>query len=257
MKLHSILTDIGLNEKEADVYLAALELGSSPASDIALRAKLNRVTTYDILKKLIHKGFISTHTQRKVQMFVATDPDTIRADVLHRYELFKAALPDLRRLHGKTAHPRVRYYEGIEGIKRVYADTLTAKTELLNYADSKSIRQFWPTYDEDYVKERVKRKIYLRGIAPHDEYGERVVAGNKKNYREIRLVPSTQFSFANEINIYDDKVAIISFGKDELLGMIIESPEIADTQRAIFMMAWSFARHGAPRKRGGVPRFRR
>lgn len=241
MKLHSILTDIGLTEKEADVYLAALELGPSPASDVALRSKLNRVTTYDILKKLIHKGFVSTHVDRKIQIFVATDPDAVRSDVLHRYEMFKSALPDLRRLHGKTAHPRVRYYEGIEGIKRVYADTLTAKTELLNYADSKSIRQFWPTYDEDYVKERVKRKIYLRGIAPHDEYGERVVADNRKNYREIRLVPATKFSFTNEINIYDDKVAIISFGKDELLGMIIESTEIADTQRAIFMMAWGFA----------------
>ena len=65
----------------------------------------------------------------------------------------------------------------------------------------------------------------------------------KKNYREIRLVPPSEFSFANEINIYDDKVAIISFGKDKtVLGMIIESAEIADTQRAIFMMAWEFAR---------------
>lgn len=241
MQLDDILIDVGLAEKEAKVYLAVLELGESPVSDIALRAKLNRVTAYDVLDKLIQKGFVSTTTQDRMKVFTATDPDEIRASLKHKYENLESALPDLRRLHGKTSHPRVRYYEGVEGVKRVYADTLTAKTELLNYADSKSIRQFWPDYDVAYVKERVKKKIYLRGIAPQDEFGERVVANNKRNLREIRLVPPTEFSFANEINIYDDKVAIISFGKDQLLGMIIESPEIADTQRAIFRMAWEFA----------------
>lgn len=241
MKLHGILTDVGLTDKESDVYLSALELGPSSASDIALRSKLNRVTTYDILEKLMHKGFISTHTQKKMKIFVATDPDMVKKDVEQKYRALRAALPDLRRLHGKTSHPRVLYYEGLEGVKRVYNDTLTSKTEILNYADSKSIRTFWPEYDEEYVGQRVKKKIYLRGIAPRDEYGEVVVAHNKESFREIRLVEPTEFSFANEINIYNSKVAIISYGKDELVGMIIDSPEIADTQRAIFMMAWAFA----------------
>jgi HTH-type transcriptional regulator, sugar sensing transcriptional regulator len=241
MSLNEILINIGLTKKEAAVYLATLELGDSPASDIAIRAKQNRVSTYDVLEKLRKRGFISRYTKKGVKYFSATDPDLIRTDVRQKYMDFKSSLPDLRRLHGKTSHPRVRYYEGIEGVKKVYTDTLTAKTELLNYADSKSIRDFWPNYDKEYVKERVKRKIYLRGISPRDEYGEKVVADNKKSHREIRLVKPGQFDFSNEINIYDDKISIISFGKDEILGMIIESPEIANTQRAIFTMAWQFA----------------
>jgi sugar-specific transcriptional regulator TrmB len=247
MKLNDVLINIGLSPKEADVYLASLELGPSPASDISLRAKLNRVTTYDILEKLIHKGFISTHTAKRMKIFVATDPEMVKHDVKQKYANLREVLPDLRRLHGKTSHPRVLYYEGLEGVKRVYADTLTAKTEILNYADSKVIRDYWPEYDKDYVAQRVKKKIYLRGIAPRDEYGAVVVAGNKAALREIRLVESSEFSFANEINIYNSKVSIISYGKDELVGMIIDSPEVADTQRAIFMMAWEFA--GATIKR--------
>lgn len=241
MDLHDILIDLGLTPKEAQIYLAALELGPSCVADIALRARLNRVTSYDVLERLIQKGFISTYTQKKVRYFAATDPDIVKSDYRQKYMNFKAALPDFRRLHGKTSHPRVRYYEGIDAIKKIYLDTLTAKSEILNYADSKSIRDHWPAYDEDYVKERVKQKIYLRGIAPRDEYGEAVVTENKKNYREIRLVDPGEFSFVNEINIYDDKVSITSFGKEDVLGMIIESQEIADTQRAIFTMAWEFA----------------
>lgn len=241
MQIEDVLIDLGLTNKEAKVYLAALELGDSPASDISIRSKLNRVTTYDILEKLIKRGFISTYSQKKIKYFAATDPDLVRNDYRQKYMNLKSALPDLRRIHGKTAHPHVRYYEGIDGIKKIYTDTLNSKTEILNYADSKLIREFWPNYDDEYVNERVKKKIYLRGIAPKDEHGLQVASENKIRHREIRLVQPGEYSFANEINIYDDKVSIISFGKNELVGMIIESPEIANTQRAIFKMAWEFA----------------
>lgn len=241
MQLKDVLINIGLTEKEAKVYLAALELGPSPASSIATRAKLNRPSTYDVLERLVERGFINTHINNKVHTFSATEPDLIRADVRKRYLDFKEILPDLRRLHGSTYIPRIRYYEGIHGVKKVYADTLTAKTEILNYADSKVIREYWPNYDREYVDERVKHRIYLRGIAPLDEQGRRVAAENEKKYREIRLIQAGPYAFSNEINIYDDKVAIISFGKKEVVGMIIESSEVANTQRAIFMMAWEFA----------------
>lgn len=241
MNLQNVLINIGLTGKESKVYLASLELGPSPASNLALRAKLNRVSTYDVLEKLIKRGFISTYTHKRVKFFVATEPDLLRQDVRKKYLDLKEALPDLRRLHGSTYVPRIRYYEGIDGVKKVYADTLTSKTELFNYADSASIREFWPEYDKEYVNERVKRKIYLRGIAPLDEEGRKVVADNEKKHREIRLVNAGAFAFSNEINIYDEKVSIVSFGKNEVVGMIIESPEISNTQRAIFMMAWEFA----------------
>lgn len=234
------LQKIGLNEKEAKVYLAALELGPSPVSDIALKAKINRVTTYDILEKLGHKGFVSNYTRKKIKYFSPTDPEIMVKEIKRRTEDLTKALPDLRRIHGKTNHPSVQYFEGIEGIKTIYADTLNSKTEILNYANSKEVRLHWPNYDQEYVTQRVKRKIHLRGIAPYDEYGLKVKSEDKKYHREIRLVPSDEFAFTNEINIYDDKVAIISF-KDELIGTIIESHEIANTQRAIFKMAWEFA----------------
>lgn len=241
MNLKSILVNIGLTEKETAVYLAALELGDAPASEIALRSKLNRVTTYDVLEKLIQKGFISSYMQKRVKYFAATDPDFLRKDYRKRYMDLKEALPELRRIHGKTSHPRIRYYEGLDGIKKIYMDTLSSKTEILNYADSKSIRHFWPKYDEEYVQERVNRKIYLRGIAPKDEHGKRVVKQNQQMFREIRLMQDGPYPFSNEIHIYDDKVAIISFGKNEVVGMIIEGEEIANSQRAIFLMAWEFA----------------
>lgn len=235
------LTDIGLTEKEAKVYLANLELGQSVISKIAKRAKINRVTTYDIVERLIHKGFINFVTKHKVKYFSPTKPDLIFQNTKRKVDAFQKSLPTLKRLQGETPHPRVRYFEGLDGIKSIYEDTLSSKTDILNFSNSEEIRQFWPTYDNDYVRKRAKKKIFLRGVSPLDEAGMQVASENKKYYRDIRLIPNKKYNFSNEINIYDDKVSIISFNEG-LIGMIIESKEIADTQRSIFTMVWDFSK---------------
>jgi sugar-specific transcriptional regulator TrmB len=49
------LQNYGFSDKEAKVYLMALELGSSPASTIARQTGIKRVTVYSILKDLKNK----------------------------------------------------------------------------------------------------------------------------------------------------------------------------------------------------------
>ncbi len=241
MNLLPVIKNIGLTPKEAKVYIAMLELGSNTVAAIAAKAQLNRVTTYDILEKLLKKGITHFLTKNGVKFFDATDPQIISHEITRKAHDFKKALPEFRRLRGEAAHPKVRYFEGFEGIKTLYADTLSSKTEILNYSNSKEIRAHWPDYDTEYVKERAHRKIFLRGIAPDDEHGRWVHSQDKKSFREIRLVPKEHFNFTNEINVYDDKVAIVSFKDVPLIGMIIESLEIANTQRDIFKMAWEYA----------------
>ena len=182
-------------------------------------------------------------------------PEQLSIESCKHAESLERVLPDLRALMGKHHRtPRVRYYEGAEGIAKVYEDTLSAEGELLNFANSEIVRQFWKEYDIQYVAERVRKGIYLKGIAPDDSVGRKVQGSDKANLREIRLVSAKDFIITNEINIYDNKVAIVSFSEDEseLFGVIIESKEVAETQRQIFKMAWRFAAlgEGARRKEG-------
>lgn len=239
-QLIKILTNLGLTDKEAKVYLACTEKGTSPASTIATAAKLNRVTTYDILEKLKKKGLISHFTKDKIKYYNSINPEILLEEFEKRTNDLRSTLPKFKSLTGEISHPRIRYFEGLEGIKAIYADTLTSKTDILNYSNSHEIRSIWQNYDKEYVDKRVKKEIFLRGIAPKDKEGEIVHAQDKAKFREFRLISPNQFNFTNEINIYDDKVAIISF-KDEVIGMIIESIEIANSQRAIFNMCWQFA----------------
>ncbi|MDD3861470.1 MAG: hypothetical protein PHP74_01090, partial [Candidatus Gracilibacteria bacterium] len=197
--------------------------------------------TYDILEKLKTRGLVSYFTKKKISYFTALSPEVVVDQFEKKTNDLRSALPEFKRLSGETNHPRIRYFEGIEGIKAIYSDSLSSKTEILNFSNSSEIRKIWPTYDDDYVEKRAKKKIFLRGICLKDHEGEIVKSEDKKYFREMCLVDPTKFDFTNEINIYDDKVSIISF-KTELIGMIIESIEIANSQRAIFNMCWQFSK---------------
>ncbi len=239
-ELLDILTSLGLNDKEAKVYLACTEIGTTVVSEIANKAKINRVTAYDILDKLKEKGLVSHFTKKKMKYFTCTNPETLLGTFEKRTNDLRVSLPKFKKLTGEINHPRVRYFEGLEGIKAIYADSLTSKTEILNFSNSDEIRKEWPNYDKEYVEKRAKKKIFLRGLCPNDTGGKKVHAQDKKYCREFRLTPAAQFNFTNEINIYDDKVSIISY-KDELMGIIMESTEIANSQRAIFNMCWQLS----------------
>lgn len=238
--LENILQDIGLNEKESKIYLACLQLGSPTVAQISKRAKINRVTTYDILEKLLSKGMVSRSNINDTKIFEAIDPEVL----VHEYQLkttkLKEALPDLIRLKSDNPAPKIRYFEGLDGVKAIYEDTLGSSTEILNYANSVQVRNYWPEYDDEYVQRRVNKKIYLRGLTPDDDKGKSVVLNNPKYHREIRLINREKYNFPNEINIYDNKVAIISWELEMPIGLIIDDKYIAETQRAIFQMAWDF-----------------
>ena len=72
------LQKIGLTEKEAKVYLAALELGQSTVQQISQKAKVNRATTYVILESLMDKSVIKTLEQGKKRFFVAEGPYALK-----------------------------------------------------------------------------------------------------------------------------------------------------------------------------------
>jgi sugar-specific transcriptional regulator TrmB len=247
-----ILQATGLSEAQAQLYLAGLQLGSSPASDYANATGMNRITAYNTLEEMVHLGHVTMEKNIRGKAYAPVAPEHLAVEARKNADAIARSLPELRSLQGKHYRkPHVRFFEGWEGVRRVYEDTLTARGELLNFANSTVVRAFWPAYDEEYVAERVRRGVRLRGIAPDDKTGQRVHGEDCLRLREIRLVPAKEFDFTNEINVYDHKVAICSFdaelpGDAGMFGVIIESKEVAETQRQIFEMAWRYA--GAKRR---------
>lgn len=236
--LEKILENIGLTAKEAKIYLATLEIGSNPVSKIASKAKINRVTTYDILEKLSKKGFISSFTRARVKFFTALEPEKLVTEYQKRIAELENSLPNLKALNTEISSPKVTTFEGIEGIKQIYADSLTSKSSIRNFCDVTEVTKHWPTYQQDYVSQRVQKNIFLKGIILDDESGRTAKSSDQYNHRELRLISKEKYNFTSEIMIYDNKVAIITFGS-EMIGLLIESPGVAKTHGSLFNLMWN------------------
>ncbi len=70
------LTNIGLTELEAKVYINMLKKQYFTATEIATISKINRTQTYDILSKLINRGMCS-EIRGKVRKYSANDPENV------------------------------------------------------------------------------------------------------------------------------------------------------------------------------------
>lgn len=244
MVLDKELTTLGLTPEESKVYLAALELGGSFVSGIARRAKVNRSTCYHTLGNLVSKGLVSSYQKGKVLHFVAEDPKRLMQMAEEKVQHAKALIPELLSITNTLGFkPKVRFYEGLEGIKSIYADILTTKGEVLGYTNLKKVTAFFPDFYRAYCHAKIKNGIKTRNIAPATEGGVEIVSPfyPKKfdpNLLEVLMVNPKQFQFENEIVIYGNKVAVMSLNQDELIGLLVESPVLAKTMKSVFDLAW-------------------
>jgi sugar-specific transcriptional regulator TrmB len=241
------LQTFGFSEKEAGVYIALLELGKGSVSKISLKAGINRTTGYDILNSLVSKGVVSISGKEPKQEYAAESPQAI-TDYLKRVAEQTAVhikkseelIPEFDLLYAKKNRPKIRFYEGTDGLKNVYEDTLTSSEPIRAYATVDDMHKALPNYFPEYYKRRAEKNISIRAIVPETSTGQERQAHDKEEKREIAFVPADKYYFSPEINIYDNKVMIASWR--EKLGIIIESEEIADAMKKIYELAWGKAK---------------
>lgn len=243
------LFELGLYPDEAKVYLACLELGEAYVSTIAKRAKVHRVTCYHTLDNLVKKGLISMTAKHKTKAYKAESPDLIVKKQAEKLVTAKRLLPELKALILHQAFkPNIRLVEGEEGIKSIFEETLETAEEIVGYTSVDKLIALFSEYFYYYGEERQKHKIRSRHLSPYTAYSKRFLStyfphDQKGEIAEILYVDPKQFQFENEVYVYGNKVATFSLEKDELLGVVIESPLIAKTHRSIFNLSWLGAKH--------------
>lgn len=239
-----VLRKLGLSEKEIAVYLAALALGSAHVRDISVRAKINRGTTYDILKSLIKRGVVSsTHSQKK-QIFIAEHPRMLHTLVkLQKEQIAQAereleeALPQFELVHNKGgSKPTVRYIEGAAGIRIILEevlDVMKKQKEKKYYVYSSAtlrelLRPCYPSFTEDRIKAGIAVNVISLGQGGH-------VRGldERKWLKGATDSPTYTLIYAGHVA----HVAQDALGG--LVGVIIQNEATYETQRQIFEALWA------------------
>jgi len=239
MELRQQLQQFGLAGKKADVYLASLELGSATVIEIAKKAGIKRTTAYDILLDLVQKGLVSETSKGKKRLFVGEDPEKILKNLRSKEQMLSEILPLLKSVYNvRGVKPRIRYYEGIEGLKETYNDTLKYTGEMLAFASEDVVKILGNDWAYDYIKKRVKNNLRVRAIMPASEIiSKDYFARDPEHLRVSKLIDPKKYPFSMEINIYGhSKVSLMS--SKEQLGITIESTEIYNTMKLIFELVW-------------------
>jgi sugar-specific transcriptional regulator TrmB len=242
------LQDIGLSEKEARVYIAALELGPTTAEKLAVQAKVNRSTTYVQLDSLLKRGLVSTYEEGKKTFFAPESPELLkhtlelgRKEFEAKEKMLGALMPDLKHLfEGAGERPLVRFFLGKEGLttmRNQVWENNKSKEVLTLYSYDTLASVFSEQEREDYSKARAAhgveaRVLYNREAGPFpDDF----------SHTERRHLPESMLEVTNDISIFDDKV-IISNLKGTLFGVLIENAQIAKSMASIFEFMWKGAK---------------
>ncbi|OGF19898.1 hypothetical protein A3G56_03340 [Candidatus Falkowbacteria bacterium RIFCSPLOWO2_12_FULL_45_10] len=233
------LEQFGLSDKEAKVYLAALQLGRASVQNIAQKADIHRVSVYDILEKLARQGLISQTIQGKKRLFVATKPEKIQADLENKREVFSKLLPELKALENVSRQkPKVTYFEGREEFWQAYFDRIRHESELkenLVYGSSEKILGAYPEEYKKFTKERMVKGIKVKLIVEQSSFGREEKRKGEEELREVKFLP-TDMKLKTGTIVYGDRVMIVSWGS--LSVVIIEDADYAANQKTVFNLLW-------------------
>ncbi len=248
--MRHILKQLNFSEKEIDVYLAALKLGSAPISQLAKASGVKRPNAYFILEKMKEKGLVSLAKKKNKQIFIAEKPDKLlklleyqKEKLSQQQEEIKNILPKFEELAKKGAViPLFKYFEGKEAVWNIIDDLTESNIESAWVIIP---GKFVDIFGQNRFMKNIVLKRRQKGIKMHvimDRHPEMIKLYNDwlekrdTTLREYRLLPETM-DLNTLVYLYADKMAMI-FLRDQASGLVIESEELFRVFKFMFDSLW-------------------
>lgn len=231
--------EIGLPKREAEVYIAALELGPTGALQIARRTGMTRPTVYDAIEALKKRGLMEVRLYGLKSKFAAADPDQFDAIISGHKLKFETMLPELKALYNlEGAKSQTKYYEGFNGIKTVYEMILRDIRSgdpyyVIGDKDSwdKSGETKWL---DDFIERRGRRRLDARVILPDTPKNRAGLAREKIFQQNVRLMREP---IGTDILVTPQRYVIHNFAPP-VTAVAIENKDIIESQLKLFRYIW-------------------
>ncbi len=237
MQIKQVLKQLGLNERHATIYLACLELGSASIQKISAKSGFARSTCEAVLGSLQEKGFVTSFRKKTTRYFSPEDPKKVLALAQEKVSVLEEALPQFSARYFKgDVLPTVRLYQGENGIRNVLQEILSEARELKSFGSIDDIHQALGDFFPKFTKERIEKSIPLKVILRDTPLARERQRLGRQELREVRLVPPDS-EYSSVTFIWNNKIAMCSL-KEGIVGLVVESSELANIQRAMFNLIW-------------------
>lgn len=251
-RLELLFRHAGLSEKQAKLYRRLLIDGEARPAILSKKSGLKRGNVYALLKDLSFRGLVTEFEKEKVTYFRPEPPEKLAALIEHQEKEAQVAknlaaelLPGLTS-QWKTAigKPVIRYYEGEEGIHAVFRDIYAPKKDTVyGCVDLEAAGRAFPEHIlKTLIPLRIRNKVTAHSLVTDSPEARLVASKDTTQLRKTTLLDKKEFPLPAEIDVYEDKIAMLSFEKGEFLGIVIQNESFARSLRSIFRKAFGETR---------------
>jgi len=226
-----VLERLGLDKKEAKIYLSLLNLKEAGVSKISENTGVERTLCYSIINKMIDKGLVSYIIENNTKHFMPTNPENLMKSLEEKKKDLEEIMPDLISLvKGRKKHVKAEIYRGKEGVKFILKDIIKQGKDYLVFGEEGQFQKMLPIESEQFMikieEAGIKEKVLVKE-------GKKVI---KSKNTVFRYIPKKYFSPSTTI-IYANKIAMIVWTEPSVI-ILIENKEIADSYRSYFYLLW-------------------
>ncbi|MCF7865329.1 MAG: hypothetical protein K9M11_02380 [Candidatus Pacebacteria bacterium] len=237
-KLTQSLVALGLNEKEASIYIALYKLGEATSYQIAKESGVKRPTVYVIMEELRKRGLVLVVPHAKKQVFVAKDPHEFIQEFQSKSN---ENMRNLLTLLPKLSHPdtdtivfkgKGALAQGLSyGLRSIEKD----KEIVAFYAAVSKDLKVGSEYPEHF-RDLYKLGFTMKLLTPSNSYDAPFIEDDKKYGFKRQKISHQLFSPRISIEICGDLTKTIIHKKREVI--VVRDKTVADFYRQIFSMLW-------------------
>ena len=248
-RLELLFRHAGLSEKQAKLYRMLVIDGQERVSTLSRKTGIKRGNTYALLRDLRARGLITEFEKDRIVYFRPEPPERLTALIEARKkdaeiadELATDLIPGLNRQYTlAVGKPTIRYFEGQEGIHDVFTDIYAPKKEpVWGCVDLEVAGEAFPEHiTKTLMPLRIKHNVFAYSLVADSPASRSIQSVDSKQLRETVLVDKKNHPLPGEIDVYEDKIAMLSFEKGKFIGILIQNQVFATTLKSVFELAFA------------------
>jgi DNA-binding MarR family transcriptional regulator len=232
--LYTPLKELGCSEQEIEVYTTSLVLGPSPIQSISARLSIARPNIYKIIRSLEEKGLAQFSEKKKyARNFLVSSPAIIleqlrgkEREIAVGTRDLSLVMPDIMTLFRQGDMPsKVKVLDGGDQFLRIFWSILEEGKSPLRFLGSAGEFINFISWNEEHkwIKERVRRNLFINCLLLHDEDAEILRGRDDKEMRETRFLEGASpfitgiLLFGNKATLWQPKAPSVTLIEDEFI----------------------------------------
>jgi sugar-specific transcriptional regulator TrmB len=240
-EITEVLAQLGLNNKEQEVYTLLLSQGKATITPLAKALNFPSSTIQSILARLEGRGFLNLTKIKSKSVYEANDPVVLKAILERQIRDVGNILPILKKLKSDDSFgSKVKVFYR-ERMTEIFHEALGSKNKLVYEIVSADDFQKIIGEKFHFTRRRIEKNIFLKSLRVEEheikKYNKTI---HEKELREAKFLPR-ELTFRASLMFWDNKIAIFTT-KGEGVAMLIESAVMFEMMKQIFDLLWSVSR---------------